>query len=78
VSALASAFSTWRGREGLRAFDPRITAQLLFALVEAALSECFVYGDGSREEEYLRETVACVEGALLPSSPAATHARSSS
>ena len=41
-------------------------AELLFALVEAALIECFVRGDGSREEEYLRETVRCVEGAVLP------------
>jgi len=78
VSALASAFSAWRGRESLRAFDPRITAELLFALVEAALTECFVYGDGSREAEYLRETVACVEGALLPRSPSTLHARSAS
>ena len=65
VSALAAAFGSWRGREGLRAFDPRIVAELLFALVEAALTECFVRGDGSREPEYLRETIACVEGALL-------------
>jgi len=78
VSALATAFSAWRGREGLRAFDPRITAPLLFALVEAALTECFVYGDGSREEEYLRETVACVEGALLSRPPAVIQPRSSS
>jgi AcrR family transcriptional regulator len=65
VAALAAAFGSWRGREGLRGFDPRIAAELLFALVEAALSECFVRGDGSREPEYLRETIACVEGALL-------------
>jgi len=37
-----------------------------FALVEAALMECFVRGDGSREEDYLREAVRCVEGAVLP------------
>ena len=78
VSALASAFSAWRGRETLRSFDPQITAELLFALVEAALTECFVYGDGSREEEYLRETVACVEGALRARSPSTIHARSPS
>ena len=78
VSALAAAFASWRGREGLRAFDPAIVAELLFALVEAALTGCFVHGDGSREPEYLRETVACVEGALLARSPATIHARSSS
>jgi AcrR family transcriptional regulator len=65
VSALATAFGHWRGRAELRGFDPQITAELLYALVEAALSECFVRGDGSREPEYLREAIACVEGALL-------------
>jgi len=78
VSALAAAFASWRGREGLRAFDPVIVAELLFALVEAALSGCFVHGDGSREPEYLRETIACVEGALFARSPVTLHARSSS
>ena len=78
VSALASAFAAWQARGSLRAFDPRLTAELLFALVEAALTECFVYDDGSREEEYLRETVACVEGALLPRGPSTLRARSSS
>ncbi len=48
----------------LRPLDARITAELLYALVGAALFECFFHGDGSRESEYLRETVACVEGAL--------------
>ena len=47
-----------------RPMDPRIAAELLFALVEAALIECHVFGDGSREEAYLRETIRCVEGAL--------------
>jgi AcrR family transcriptional regulator len=66
VAALAGGFERW-SREGLlRSLDPRIAAELLFALVEAALIECFVRGDGSREEDYLRETVRCVEGALLP------------
>jgi hypothetical protein len=78
VSALATAFSHWRGREDLRAFDPQITAELLYALVEAALTECFVRGDGSREPEYLRETIACVEGALLSRPSVHPHARSAS
>ena len=78
VSELAAALTGWQGREGLRAFDPVIVAELLFALVEAALTECFVHEDGSREEEYLRETIACVEGALLVRSQATHPARSSS
>ena len=78
VSALASAFSAWQRRGSLRGFEPRITAELLFALVEAALTECFVVGDGSREEDYLRETVACVEGALMPRAPSTFPTRSPS
>jgi len=72
VSALAAAFARWRGQAGLREFDPRILAELLYALVEAALSECFVRGDGSRETDYLREAIACVEGAML-ARPDPTH-----
>jgi AcrR family transcriptional regulator len=49
----------------MRPLDARIAAELLFALVEAALMECFLHGDGRRESEYLRETVRCVEGALM-------------
>ena len=65
--ALARAFADWSGRGLLRArWTPQIAAELLFALVEAALTECFVHGDGEREEDYLRETVRCVEGALAP------------
>jgi AcrR family transcriptional regulator len=78
VSALEAAFADWRGRAGLRAYDPRICAELLFALVEAALTECYVRGDGSREEEYLREAVACVEGALRPRANTPTETRSPS
>ena len=78
VSALAAAFSAWQRRGSLRGFEPRITAELLFALVEAALTECFVVGDGSREKDYLRETVACVEGALLPRASSTLPTRSPS
>ncbi len=78
VSALATAFGHWQGHAGLREFNPVIVAELLYALVEAALSECFLRGDGSREAEYLRETIACVEGALLARSTATIHPRSSS
>ena len=72
VGALARGFADWSSRGLLRRpIDPQIAAELLFALVEAALTECFVHGAGEREEDYLRETVRCVEGALapLPDSP---------
>lgn len=69
VAALSGAFADWSARGLLRPMDPQIVAELLFALVEAALTQCFVHGDGEREEEYLRETVRCVEGALAPLVP---------
>jgi len=50
----------------IRALDARIVAELMHALVERALIECFVRGDGSREEDYLRETLRCVSGATRP------------
>jgi len=68
VAALARGLEAWAKSGVLRPMDPQIVAELLFALVEAALMECFVRGDGSREEDYLRETVRCVEGAILPTS----------
>ncbi len=64
VGALARGFDDWSRRGLMRPMDPQIVAELLYALVEAALMQCFVRGDGSREEDYLRETVRCVEGAI--------------
>jgi AcrR family transcriptional regulator len=66
VGALARGFADWSARGLLRPMDPQIAAELLFALVGTALTECFVRGTGEREEDYLRETVRCVEGALAP------------
>jgi AcrR family transcriptional regulator len=66
VGALALGFEAWAKEGVFRPMDAQIVAALLFALVEAALMECFVRGDGSREEDYLREAVRCVEGAVLP------------
>jgi len=64
VAALARGLAIWSAAGQLRPLDPDVTAELLFGLVEAALIECFVHGDGRREEDYLRETVCCVEGAV--------------
>jgi AcrR family transcriptional regulator len=66
VDALAEAFERWQRIGLIRPLDSRIAAELLHALVERALTECFVRGDGSREEEYLRETLRCVVGATRP------------
>jgi len=66
VDALASAFERWQQSGSIRPLDARIVAELMHALVERALVECFVRGDGSREEDYLREAVRCVVGATRP------------
>jgi AcrR family transcriptional regulator len=66
VAALAHAFAEWSARGLVRPLDPQIAAELLFALVDAALIACFVRGGGAREEDYLREVIRCVEGAVLP------------
>ena len=66
VGALAAAFDRWQPTGLIRPMDSRIVAKLLHALVERALVECFVRGDGSREEDYLREAVRCIEGATRP------------
>jgi AcrR family transcriptional regulator len=65
VAAIESALRDPRGRDALRPMDAEIAARLLYALVAEALTQCFVRGDGAREEDYLREAVRCVEGAVL-------------
>jgi AcrR family transcriptional regulator len=64
VGALARGFEAWSEAGLLRPMNARIAAELLFALVEAALIECFVHNRGADEDAYLRETIACTEGAL--------------
>jgi AcrR family transcriptional regulator len=64
VAALERGLRAWSEAGQLRPLDSQIAAELLFALVEAALLECFTHGQGEREEDYLREAVACVEGAV--------------
>jgi AcrR family transcriptional regulator len=65
VEALTLAFERWQRLGLIRPLDAGIVAELMHALVERALVECFVRGDGSREADYLRETVRCVVGATL-------------
>jgi len=74
VDALARGFESWAAAGALRRMNAPIAAELTYALVEAALIECFVHGDGAREEEYLREAVACIEGALRPRSSSTSNA----
>ena len=49
----------------VRPMDPGVVAELLFSLVMTALSECFVRGDGSRQEVWLHEVSRCIDAAML-------------
>jgi AcrR family transcriptional regulator len=66
VGALEAVFRHGVERGVMRRMDCRIAAELMYALVGGALEACFELGAGVREEAYLRETIQCVAGALLP------------
>lgn len=71
VSSLASFLESWRRHGLIKPVRPRITATLLFGLVESALKECFVRGRRAQEEAYLQEVVQAIRGILLPSAAGA-------
>ncbi len=48
----------------VRPMRPEIVARLVFGIVTAGLTGCFVDEDGSRETEWLQETVRCVHAAV--------------
>ena len=68
VSPLAAFLESWSTRGLIRPVPPRIVATLLFGLVESALKECFVRGNGAEEECYLDEVVRAIQGILFPGS----------
>lgn len=66
VGALEAVFRRGVEQGLMRPMDCRIAAELMYALVGGALEACFEIGGGEREDDYLRETIQCVAGALLP------------
>lgn len=66
VGALEAVFRSGVERGLLRPMDTRIVAELMYGLVAGALEACFVGDDPTREADYLRETIQCVAGALVP------------
>lgn len=71
VSSLASFLESWSRHGLIKPVRPRITATLLFGLVEAALKECFVRGRRAQEEAYLQDVVQAIRGILLPAAAGA-------
>jgi AcrR family transcriptional regulator len=64
VEALADTLGQWRDQGHLQVQDCQRTAVLLYGLAHAGLSACFLDGDGSDEDAWIRQVVACFEGAL--------------
>ena len=68
ASALEDALDVATEQGVVRPMNTHVVADLLYQLVGAALEACFVRGED--QEEYLREVVLCVQGALaLPAPP---------
>lgn len=51
----------------VRQGDPRIMAELQFALVDAAYKAWLRCGDAARREDYIQEAVSCMKAMLAPS-----------
>jgi AcrR family transcriptional regulator len=66
VGALEAVFASGVEQGLLRSMNPRIVAELMYALVGGALDACFDENDGEREADYLGEAVRCVSGAVAP------------
>jgi hypothetical protein len=66
VSPLAALLESWSTRGLIRPVPSRIVATLLFGLVESALKECFVRGNGAEEDGYVAEVVRAIRGTLFP------------
>ena len=64
IGALSAAFESWADQGIIVTHRPKIAASLLFGLVEYALFECFVSGDGEDWEAYHAEAVHLVNHAL--------------
>ena len=64
VGALAVAFEQWQRAGWVHSPNPRISASLMFGLVESALQDCFVYAQLEDWEPYLQECVRCIHRSM--------------
>jgi AcrR family transcriptional regulator len=69
VSRLRTLFSDWKRRRLAELADPRVAAELCFAVVESALRECFVGGQRADEDRYVAEAVRAVRAMVRPRDP---------
>ena len=71
VGYLAAAFKLWQSKGYIHTTNTDIAAALMFGLVESALTECFARGQAHLREQFLEETVRCIEQSLAPQEPPA-------
>ncbi len=72
VAATADALTRWSARGLLRAMNPRITAELVFAQVDAVVRHCVLLGHPEDEQTCIDELVRSLTGALVdPNAPMA-------
>lgn len=70
VAAIQAQLDGWRQQGRIPRMDTRVSAELQFGLVESALRDCFLRGDGRDEVSYIREVTHCL-AAYLGQPPAA-------
>lgn len=66
VDAIRKNLEDSMARGMIRRGDPRIMAQLQFAVVDAAYKAWLGSGDDARREDYIREAVSCMKAMLAP------------
>lgn len=66
LQAIESALRAGLDSGQLPPLDPRVTAELQFGLVEAALRACFIDRKGAGESLYVRETTRILRASLSP------------
>lgn len=64
VSTIRATLELWAARGRVRSKRPDIAASLLFGIVQAALDDCFMRGDGSEMDAYVTEAALCCENAV--------------
>lgn len=64
VAAIKNNLDRWRTQDLIPEMDTRVMAEVHFALVEGALSDCFLRGNGADEKAYRREVTRTLQASV--------------
>lgn len=64
VAAIKYNLDQWRAQDLIPEMDTRVMAEVHFALVEGALSSCFLRGNGAHEKAYRREVTRTLQASV--------------